>query len=233
MESKERSAQMIEIVRVADRAEGNLKAHEILKGIVDSQTLLALSGGTSPDYSQMLVEPADIIPGAICVVDERYGESYHENSNELLLKNAQVLDYCERKRIPFHKILEGKGIEQTAEDYDQLMSELFVKYQKKVGVMGIGVNLHTAGLFPHTESVKSAKFVTFETVNDQFPQRVTLTLRALGEFGYFVILAFGEGKKEALAKMLDEKENDMQKYPAIFYRKCFAKCWLITDQDLK
>lgn len=235
MESKERkfSIKMIEIVKVKNREEGNLKAHDILKNVVDGQTLLALSGGTSPDYEAMIVKPADIIPGAICVVDERYAEPFHQHSNELLLKNSQVIDYCERKGIDFYKILEGKGIEQTAEDYDQLMSELFVKYPKKVGIMGIGSNLHTAGLFPHTESVKSAKFVTFETVNDQFPQRVTLTLRALGEFGYFVVLAFGPAKQDALMLMLDEKENDMQKYPAIFYRKCFAKSYLITDQNVQ
>lgn len=224
---------MIEHVKVKDREEGNLKAHDILKGIVDGQTLLALSGGTSPDYETMIVKPADIIPGAICVVDERYGEPFHTDSNELLLKNFGVIDHCERKGIDFYKILEGKGIEQTSEDYDQLMSELFVRYPKKVGVMGIGANLHTAGIFPHSKAAASADFIVAETVQDKFPQRITMTLRALGEFQTFVILAFGEEKKEPLAKMLDVKENDMQKYPAIFYRKCFAKCYLITDQNVQ
>ncbi|MBI2326692.1 6-phosphogluconolactonase [Candidatus Curtissbacteria bacterium] len=240
---------MIELVKVKDRDEGNLRAHDFLKEVVDDQTLLALSGGTSPDYRKMIAttqvtemkaedteQKAEgtsggqgILPGAICVVDERYGKPYHQNSNELLLKNAGIIDYCDLKNIEFHKILEGRGIEQTAEDYDQLMSELFVKYPKKIGVMGIGANLHTAGLFPKGESVKSAKLVTFETVEDQFPQRISLTLKAFGEFGNFIIFAFGEEKKEALRKMLDEKENDMQKYPAIFFRKAFAKSWLVTD----
>ncbi len=236
---------MIQVIEVKDRDEGNLKAYDILRNIVDSQTLLALSGGTSPDYRRMIVEPLTplrsagqsyegqgILPGAICVVDERYGEPYHENSNELLLKNFGVIEYCERKGIDFYKILEGKGIEQTAEDYDQLMSELFVKYPKKVGVMGIGANLHTAGIFPHSKAAASADFVVAETVDDQFPQRITMTLRSLGEFQNFLILAFGPAKQDALRIMLDEKENDMQKYPAIFYRKCFAKCHLITDVNL-
>lgn len=257
---------MIKVIKVADRDEGNIKAHDFLREIVDRQTLLALSGGTSPDYRKMIAitegteiatsprlsreagqaedteektegtetgyENTGILPGAICVVDERYGPPYHENSNELLLKNFGINEYCDRKGIEFYKILHGKGIELAAEDYDQLMSELFVRFPKKVGVMGIGPNLHTAGLFPHTESLKSAKLVTFETVVDEFPQRITLTLRALGEFQYFLILAFGPAKQDAFRKMLDEDENDMQAYPAIFYRKCFAKCWLITDQEL-
>lgn len=224
---------MIEIIKVKNRYEGSRKAYGILKEIIDRQTLLALSGGTSPDYRVMIVDNGDIVPGAICVVDERYGEPYHEHSNELLLKNSQVIDYCQRKGIDFYKILEGKGIEQTAEDYDQQMSELFVKYPKKVGIMGIGINVHTAGIFPHSQAGRSNKLVTSETVDDQFSQRITMTLRSFGEFGNFVILAFGPAKQNALRIMLDEKENDMQKYPAIFYRKCFAKSYLVTDQNVQ
>lgn len=98
--------------------------------------------------------------------------------------------------------------------------------------MGIGSNLHTAGLFPNSEADHSPHYVVCETVDDEFPKRISLSLKALGEFDNFVILVFWEGKKEALKKLLDEGENDMQKYPAIFYRKCKAKSWLITDQDI-
>ena len=238
---------MIEVIKVDSKNSGNLKAHDILKNIVDQQTLLALSGGTSPDYQKMIVDSQGILPGAICVVDERYSEPFHKNSNELLLRNAGVISYCEKKGIDFYKILESRGIEQTAEDYDQLMSEIFVKYSKKVGVMGIGSNSHTAGIFPDSEAIRSANFVISETVDDKqsfrsspaaldaglkFSQRITLTLRALGEFQYFIILVFGEEKRETLRIMLDENENDMQKYPAIFYRKSQAKNYLITDIDL-
>ena len=72
---------MIKIVNVEDREKGNEKAHDILKKLVDNKTLLALSGGTSPDYRKMIVEPADIVPGAVCIVDERCGPDYYEYSN--------------------------------------------------------------------------------------------------------------------------------------------------------
>lgn len=235
---------MVKIVKVKDKDEGNLKAHEILKEIVDSQTLLALSGGTSPDYRKMIVKPMtplrplgfaqdsegrSILPGAVCVVDERYGEPYHQDSNERLLKDSGLLDFLDVKGIEFYKILEGKGIEQTAEDYDQLMSELLVRFPKRVGVMGVGGNLHTAGIFPLSRAITTAALVIFETVEDDFPQRITLTLRALGQFQYFIILMFGESKKEALKVLLDENENDLAKYPAIFYRKSLSQSYLVTD----
>lgn len=223
---------MIEIERVKDRAEGNLRAHDVLRKIVDGQTLLALSGGTSPDYRKMIVEAADILPGAACLIDERFTSILKENTNEEKIRNDGLVDYFIKTNINFYPILGGKGFVETAKDYDQLIYELFIKYHKKVGVMGVGGDLHTAGIFPNSVATQSDNFVEAETVNDGFSQRITLTLKALSEFQYFVILIFGEEKKEALLKMLDEGENDVQKYPAIFYRKSFAKCWLITDVDI-
>ena len=220
---------MIDIVKVKDKAEGQVKAHEILKKIVDSKTLLALSGGTSMDYGVMLVEPADVIPGAICVVDERYGKPFHENSNELLMKNAGVKDFSDEKCIESHKVLRGEGFLETARSYERDIEKLFSRFFKKVGVMGVGDNLHTAGIFPYSVAAKSPNFVEVEEVDDKFPLRITITLRALGEFTNFVIMMFGEGKREALKIMLNDKENDMQKYPAIFYRKSKIKSYLITD----
>lgn len=223
---------MIDLVRVSDRTDGNKKAHDLLKKIVDGQTLLALSGGTTPNYRKMIVEPGDISPGAICVADERYGEPFHKDSNELLLKNQGVKDCTDEKCIEAHKTLKGLDFLETAKEYNFKIKELFARFPKRVGVMGIGANLHTAGIFPNSVAAHSPNLVVGEVVDDRFPKRITLTLKALGEFQYFVILVFGQEKKDAILKMLDESENDMQKYPAIFYRKSKAKAYLITDLEL-
>jgi len=224
---------MIKVVNVKNREEGNRKAHGILKKLVDTNTLLALSGGTSPDYKKMIVEPGDILPGAICVVDERFGKPFNKNSNELLLKNQGIKDFADKKCIESHKILKGKDFLETAKVYKKEIEDLFKKFKKNVGVMGIGTNLHTAGIFPYSVAAKSPNFVEAEIVEDTFPKRITLTLKALGEFTNFIIMMFGPSKETHLKMMLDEKENDMQKYPAIFYRKSFAKSYLITDVNLK
>jgi 6-phosphogluconolactonase/glucosamine-6-phosphate isomerase/deaminase len=223
---------MIKIVKVKDKAEGNLRAHEILKEIVDGQTLLALSGGTSVDYRSMLVEPDDVVPGTVCAVDERFGEPFFADSNELLMKSAGILDFCEKHKIEFHKILQGVDFLETEKVYDKMIADLFSRFSKKVGVMGVGSNLHTAGIWPESAAVKSPDYVSSIAVDDKFPKRITLTLKALGEFTNFVVLMFGDEKREAVLKILDEGENDMQKYPAIFYRKCPIKAYLITDQHI-
>jgi 6-phosphogluconolactonase/glucosamine-6-phosphate isomerase/deaminase len=220
---------MIEVVKVKDKEEGQVKAHDLLLDLVSKETLLALSGGTSMDYRAILVEPDDVVPGAICVVDERYGEPFHENSNELLMKNAGIKEFADQKCIESHKVLRGEGFLETAKSYEQEIEDLFSRFQKKVGVMGVGDNLHTAGIFPYSVAAKSPNFVEAEEVQDSFPLRITITLRALGEFTNFVVMMFGEGKREAVKVMLSEDENDMQKYPAIFYRKSKIKSFLVTD----
>src|SRR3989344_6706265 len=220
---------MIEVIKVKDRQEGNLQAHDILARVVDANTLLALSGGISPDYGLMIVNQNDILPGAVCLADERYGKPYHSDSNELILKNSGLFDYFSAKHIEYHRILEDEDFNETTSDYDRLIFELFERFENRIGVMGLGANSHTAGIFPHSEAVASADFVVSEEGVDKFPKRITLTLKALEEFQTFIILAFGEAKKGAIIKMLDEKENDLQKYPAIFYRTSKAKSYLITD----
>lgn len=223
---------MIEVVKVKNQGDGNAKAHEILKEIVDPQTLLALSGGTTPDYRKMIVEPADIPAGAICVVDERFGEPLHTNSNELLLETSGLVEYLNFWGIEFHKILRGKEFKETAQDYEKTLADLFDRFKKRLGIMGIGSNLHTAGIFPNSKAATSDQLVIAETVEDQFPQRITMTFRALEKFQTFIILAFGEEKREAIKKMLDEKETDIQRYPAVFYRTSGIKTYLITDQRI-
>lgn len=223
---------MINLVKVGNRKEGQKKAHDLLKKEVNMHSLLALSGGTSMDYKTMLVQPDDVIPGAITVVDERYGEPFHKDSNEFLFKNFGVFDFADKHDTGLVKFLNGKDFLETAKDYEKEIEGLFSKFEKKVGVMGVGTNLHTAGIFPYSAAARSPNFVEAEIVEDQFSKRLTLTLRALGEFSAFVILMFGEEKREAIKIMLDDGENDMQKFPAIFYRKAKIKSYLITDQVL-
>jgi len=223
---------MIKVINFKDRDEGNDKAHDILVKIVSSDTLLALSGGTSPDYLRILVKPNDISPGVVCMVDERYGEKLHPASNEVMLADSEVVKFLDFWGVPFYPILSGKSLKETGEDYEKQISKLFDQFKKRVGVMGIGSNLHTAGIFPNSDAAHSPKYVVSEKIDDKYPERISFTLKALGEFQEFVILAFGQDKKEAIRIVLNEQENDIQKYPAIFYRKAKAKVYLITDQNI-
>lgn len=223
---------MIIIEQVENKEEGQEKTHKLLTEIVGVNTLLALSGGTSVDYRKVIVDPGDIHPGDVCVVDERYGNPFHLTSNELLIKNTGLLEYLEDNHVPFSKYLQGIPITQTAQNYDQVIRTLFNKYDEMVGIMGVGINSHTAGIFPNSKALTVNDYVTNEIVDDTFPQRLTITLKALEEFTTFIVMIFGEEKREVLTRMLNENENDIKKYPAIFYRKCKANVYVVTDINI-
>lgn len=223
---------MIEIVKVANREEGNVKAHDILATHVDGKTLVALSGGRSPDYNLMLVKNGDIKPGAFCIVDERFGEPYHADSNELLIKNAGVESFANLNQIEFAKILSGKELAQTALDYEEEFALLLGKYPKRIGIMGIGADLHTAGIFPDGDAVRSERWIVSETFDLKYPRRVTMSLKALSEFQIFLILVFDVTKKPALILLTRGKEKNEKGFPGIFYRNTSAKCYLITSVDI-
>lgn len=221
---------MIEVIKVEDRILGNQKAHDILKGMIDSQTLLVLSGGTSPDYDKIIVQPTDILPGAVAIGDERYGMPYHEGSNEFLFKKFGLNDFFSTKGIEYHRVLTGEELEKTAQEYNKTITNLFVRFNKKIGVMGVGADLHTSSIFPNTPAVGSHDYFIWQNVLDKHTSRLTLTIKALSEFTNFVILMFGSEKKEAIDKLLNPSENDVNKYPAVFYRTTPIKCFLISDQ---
>lgn len=219
---------MIQFIKVKNKDEGQEKAHDFLKKLVDKNTLLALSGGTSVDYRRMIVDSGDLSIGAVCMVDERF-RVLKQESNEFLMEKSDLIDYLEKHEIAFNKILHGKSFLETAKDYEKTIEGLFKKFPKKVGVMGVGTNLHTAGIFPETVAARSPNYVEAEIVEDKFSKRITLTLKALGEFTTFIIMMFGPAKRDALKILLSDNVNDMQKYPAIFYRKAPVKSFLITD----
>lgn len=223
---------MIEVVKVANRQEGNIKAHDILKTLVDKSTLLALSGGRSPDYQKMLVDQGDIFPGVVCVVDERFGEPYHLDSNELLIRNFGVENFLISNNIEYQRILEGKTMEETARDYNQKINELFSRFPNKVGVMGMGADLHTAGIFPQSKALTSEDYVIAESYENKYPKRVTMTMKAIKQFQTFIILVFDVTKKPALFLLTKGKEKNEQLFPGIFYRNTLAKCYLITNIDI-
>ena len=247
---------MIKVIKVKDKAEGNLKAYELLKKVVDKKTLLGLSGGTTPDYTKMIIKPGDILPGAAFIVDERWTDD-NGGTNLGVMKKIKLNTFFAQHKVDFYGIPNksdsgcecedeedcgdcdcddcecGYGAGEVVEGFNVLLGELFGKYPKKVGVMGVGSNVHTSGIFPNSQASKSSNLAVYDKVEDKYPERITTTFKALEQFDTFILLMFGNDKKEALDIILNKNENDIQKYPAVFYRNAKANCYLITDIDVK
>ncbi len=70
-----------------------------------------------------------------------------------------------------------------------------------VVLLGMGPDGHVASLFPGASGVPSEACVAYVSASPKPPaERITLTRRALLHSSHHVVLAFGEGKREALSR---------------------------------
>lgn len=233
----------ITICSVQTQSEGLLLAKEFLTTAIDQKTMIYLSGGKTPKalYEQLAREEI-FNPGAVGMVDERYGEKFHANSNEKMFRDAGLLRYLELRDIPFYPILGvDKTREETADAYDTAMRSLNLVFQKSVAFLGIGADGHTAGiagnradftnpLFDFTH--KSLLVSDFNDPTGMFKERVTMTFLALEMMDLLVVLVLGEDKKDALEKMFEA--GSTEEIPARFYTnpEIAEKTVIITDQGV-
>lgn len=206
-------------------------AKKKLYELVTPTSLLLLSGGNTPKPLYKKIAEENIMhPGAIALIDERYGEPFHENSNGRLLRDCGITD--------FYPILrEDKEIQEIAQLYDRKLNALFKEFGHRVAVMGIGPDGHTAGLPAGISNYKfpiSNKDLVVSLDNFPGPQkeRITTTFNALEKIDNFIVIVFGEDKKEALHKMM--QEGSLEEIPARFYNRpdVSERTLLITDQKV-
>lgn len=217
------------------KEDGIAFAKKTLYATITRHSVLFLSGGNTPKplYEQF-TKDKKINPAAVYLIDERYGEPFHTHSNEKMIKDTGFMGYCLARDIPFYRILNGKKKKEATHEYEQLLVDLFKTKNKKIAIMGIGPDGHTAGLPAEISNLKFPIFnKSFAVSIDDFPgehsQRITMTFEALKEIDIHVLLVFGQDKKEALQKML--KAGSVREIPARFYLRpeISKKTLLITD----
>ncbi|HUD44733.1 MAG TPA: 6-phosphogluconolactonase [Patescibacteria group bacterium] len=161
-------------VSAANQQQGTNIAFQILLQLLDRKTVMYLSGGKTPKdlYEQLAQNFSQansevITPGAVAMIDERFAEKLHANSNELMIKQTKLLRNLELHGVNFYPILQNRHSEfisessqgkqilkkfqddelnESAERYDQTIRGLFAHYPKSVGILGIGNDGHTAGV---------------------------------------------------------------------------------------
>lgn len=218
----------IDIIKCMDKNEASQKALEIILSDIDQDTLLLLSGGTSPDLLYRLIaQDRTLKPGAVALIDERFGFPMHDNSNEKMIAETGLVEYLNKERIPFYRILGRNTLTAAQEYYEQIISDLFKKFSKKVAIMGLGADGHTAGIKPSLKYDHSKLVISYDDAGGLFGQRVTLTFEALNKINEFIILAFGENKRWAIEKMLERPNSE--DFPAAYFAGISTKVILLTD----
>jgi 6-phosphogluconolactonase/glucosamine-6-phosphate isomerase/deaminase len=237
----------MKIIKVKNPEEGIEVCKKFLYEEVSKSSVLFLSGGSTPKVLyQQLAEEQKLSPGAVALVDERYfsnlklkTENVRLGTNEFMIRQTGLVQFLEQAKIRFYPILNDKNIEESTGDYDETVRYLFNYFSKSIGILGVGVDGHTAGLPAGNRNVKlkTEKETELVTSFNDFPaeqkERITLTFLGLSKLDEIIVLVFGKDKKKALKLMF--KEDPVAEIPSRFLntKEITEKVTLITDQNTK
>jgi 6-phosphogluconolactonase/glucosamine-6-phosphate isomerase/deaminase len=154
--------------------------------------------------------------------DERYGPVGHADSNWQQLTEQHV-DFSKIHTVP---VLTRLQLQETVAEWSARIKPLLSGSDVIIGQFGIGADGHLAGILPHTVA---SKITGKETVakdqtqtQTQTPSeaqvavgyqggefvRISLTFPELRRINSAYLFAFGDSKKEALAKLLEPLSLD-------------------------
>jgi len=241
--------QGVPIARVLTMYEGFKLARDLLLSVVDRRTVLYLSGGRTPkDLYANLANDQKLQPGAVALIDERYGIKGHQLSNEKMIEESKLQPYVASLGVPFYPILQAShpSLQETADNYDMTVRYLFAGFPQSVGILGIGLDGHTAGIAGNRPAdptraghgfenpmfdleEKKLLVSSYSDLQGPFKERVSMTFLGLSMLDVFVVLVFGQDKKEALRKVfLDGAEEEI---PGRFFKRpeIAKRTLIITD----
>lgn len=239
----------ITIVTTENPDSGFLLAKKILYEIVDENTVLFLSGGSQKTLYKMLADERKIRPGAVAIVDERYGPPSHAISNQKLVEDTGLVTHLQSENVSFYPVLTGLKREETAQAYEQTVKNLVLKFPNRIAILGLGVDGHIAGIAPNRADFVNPIFADTTSFVAQFAdpkpmsregdpsppngfgQRVTMTFAGLSQMDLLLLIAFGSNKQEAFAKLFSQ--GSREDVPSRFFKEpgVCEKTLFITDQS--
>lgn len=206
----------LNIIKTSDNEEiANFVATSINKKLKENNKVFWLvCGGSSIPLEILISKKINFDTSnnlVISLTDERFGSVGHKDSNlEKLLDGGFQIHNA--KLVPF---LIGKDMRLTTEEVGVSLSHEFIKADYKIGVFGIGIDGHIAGILPHTVAVNNKDIIcTYET--DIF-NRVTITPNTINKLNEAVVYAMGENKWPVLELL--EKELLIDDCPAQILKK--------------
>jgi 6-phosphogluconolactonase len=185
---------------------------------VRGRFVCALAGGSTPEKLYTLLarpEYAERVPWDktwICFGDERCVPKDHPDSNfrmtlESLLHKVPVVA---TQVLRIKSELDNPS--RAALFYEQKLRELFPGEpfpRFDLVLLGIGLDGHTASLFPGTDALKEAeRWVTANYVPQLSTWRITLTLPSINAARQILFLATGLNKAVAVAQAFGKDPHD-------------------------
>ncbi|MGC6483521.1 MAG: 6-phosphogluconolactonase [Synechococcus sp.] len=173
---------------------------------------IALSGGTTPAQAYALLAQQHLPWDRVDVLlgDERWVAADDASSNALMLRQTLLAEGFPGSQACFHPVptLELASAEASAEAFAELVARVCVGSPPVFDLMllGLGDDGHTASLFPCTDAPQvQDRWTTIG--RGKGLDRITLTAPVLSAARQVVFLVRGEGKRQALHRLLDPMES--------------------------
>jgi 6-phosphogluconolactonase len=233
---------------VENRDAVSLTAAEMLVGLAlkklesEATFTVALSGGSTPNNMfALLANDAAFrnrMPwGRVHFFwgDERHVAPDHKDSNYRMTNDTLL------SRVPvppgnIHRIrAENPDAGKAAEDYEQELREFFKLETAQLPpfdcvFLGMGLDGHTASLFPGTKALHECERLVVPNWVDKFQSyRITLTTPVLNNADIVIFLVSGEEKAESLRVVL-EGQMQTDRFPSQLVEPTHGKLLWIVDR---
>lgn len=200
-----------------DRAEASNRVFWAIADALDGgkAVLWLVSGGSNIDSEVKIMtrlrqeKSQSLSELTVLLMDERYGESGHKDSNYKIMTDKGFDAGAAR----FGDLLAGNlNLELTAREFGKLLEEAFEQADVVIGLFGMGADGHTAGIKPNSPGAQDPEepAVGYEAADFQ---RITLTPKLIRRIDQAFLLAYGADKKPALEKLMN-KDVDLAEMPA-------------------
>ncbi len=204
------------------------------KAIEDTERFaVALAGGSTPKRAYEVLakeygEPGDLDWSKVHAFfgDERTVPPDHADSNYRMAHDA-LLSHVPVGSV--HRMHGELDPPEAAALYEEDLEAFFGTPRFDLVLLGIGEDGHTASLFPRTPALDARdRWAVENPVEKLDTVRLTLTVPTINAARTVVFLVAGEGKAEALKKIL-ESDADPHDYPAKLVRPATGPVWLVDE----
>lgn len=196
----------MQVIHVADQTQGAQDlAEHILTTLQEKKVLWLVCGGSNIPLSVTVMN--EILSRAskkelsnltVGLIDERYGEVGHPDSNWQQLFDAGFTT----DSISTVPILTGKKLDETVTEYSNILEKEFA-HSFVIAQCGIGQDGHIAGILPHSVAITDAVLVcSYES--PPFT-RVTITTHLFSKISIAYAFAFGESKRKVVRELTQEE----------------------------
>ncbi len=195
---------------VRDAAEAGTLAADLLTNAAHTAVAargrftLAIPGGSvpTPVFTALAEREFPWDATRLLWVDERAVPPDHEHSNY----GAFARDLLPSLPIPATQVLRMRGElgpDDGARDYTTVLGNALAGHPLDAALLGIGEDGHVASLFPGKDALEATDPVL--PIHDSPkppPERITLSLPILRAATTVVVVALGQGKKDAITQVL-------------------------------